>query len=205
MSLISPNVPEGFEIVNGIGPHLQIQFIEKVNGKIYSKKEAFIFKNKIKTIDDLEDLNIYPVSKDYLEIPKNTIGILIYGLQYEYETKEEIMNMYIENRREWDDRYDTYPGIKVSTDYQPNFIKFGIDSKLEFNENIKKFNSHLFVKINFNENGIESIKLKESLTKVHSYHEEYVKVVAQEYIKQEERKQAIEKVKNDLKKKETID
>jgi hypothetical protein len=201
MSLISPNVPKGFEIVNGRGPHLQIQLVEENNGKIYSKREAFIFRNKIKTIDDLEDLNIYPVGKDYLEIPKNTIGILIYGLQFEYETKEEIMNMYIENRKGWDDRYDIHPGIKVSKDYQPNFIKFGIDSKLEFNEDIKKFNSHLFVKINFNENGIESIKLKESLTKVHSYHEEYVKTVAREYIKQEERKQAIEKVKNDLEKK----
>jgi len=178
MSLIPADIPEGFEIVKDKGPHLQIQFVQKIDGKISCKREAFIFRNKVKTIDDLKNLNIYPVGKEYLEIPENTIGILMYGLQYEYETKEEIMNMYIQNRRGWDNRYDHHPGIKISTDYQPNFIKFGIDSKLEFNESITKFNSHLYEKINFNKNGIESIKLTESLTKVHNYHEEYIKALA---------------------------
>jgi len=158
--MCEPTVPNGFEIVIGKGPHLQLQFIIIDDlGKICSIRESFIFRHKIpETIEDLKNLVIYPIGKKYLEIPDKTIGFYIYGLQYKYDTEIEILEI---NKLESD--------IEEKKIYPPKFILFGVKNTYNcINTDVHSNNSYIFKKINYTEDkkNILSISLNESLTKL---------------------------------------
>jgi len=174
--MIKAQIPNGYEVVNGRGPHLQVQFVMKKNERIYLSDKAFIFRhNKVKTIKDLEDLNIYPVGTDNLEIPENTIGFHIYGLQYRFHTLDEIVQM---NEPAFSPKYTPTNGINISYNYSPKFIGVSIKIDNSINTNLKYYNLHIFKQINFNSsNSIKSITLNESLTKIYSIDEEYYKAL----------------------------
>ena len=63
MSIIPPEIPEGFECLNGLGPHLQLQFIYYSDGTISMDDKAYVFRN---SVENGGDMNVYPVSGEVI-------------------------------------------------------------------------------------------------------------------------------------------
>ena len=155
-----PKIPERFECVRGRGAHLQVQFIIKRDGGIFTSDRAYIFRNDK---ENLEDLNIYPVQDREvgLDVPEGVIGMMMFGLQYIYNHPEEMDNEFNPNEK-------TYPGSKTYTLHCPKFVSFGVKMNNTLNPGVQQYNSKLFGSVNFTQDKkkIMSITLNESLNKI---------------------------------------
>jgi hypothetical protein len=181
MALSEPKIPERFECVRGRGPHLQLQFVIKRDGATFMSERAYIFRNDK---DKLEDLKIYPTeNKEYgLDVPEGTIGMMMFGLQYIYNDRDEMDCEFNPNEK-------TYPGSKIYTLHCPKFVSFGVKMNNTLNKAIQEYNSKLFSSVDFTEDKkkITSITLNESLAKIMNpadvASERYAEVLATEYLK----------------------
>ena len=191
--MLSPKVPQGYEVTLDKGSHLQLQFVFREDGIIKAKNEAWIFRNNtIINKDILTDLNIYPVNK--VKIPENVIGFHIYGIQNIYETQQEIIDL---NKPHNFSKYEPTLGNKIHKLYTPKFISFGVTKDNNLNEKISSYNKHIFKSINYTKdnNHISSISLTESLTKLYNLSEDVDNKMAQAHI---EKMINIYKIKKDL-------
>jgi hypothetical protein len=144
-------------------------------------ERAYIFRNDK---DKLEDLKIYPTeNKEYgLDVPEGTIGMMMFGLQYIYNDRDEMDCEFNPNEK-------TYPGSKIYTLHCPKFVSFGVKMNNTLNKAIQEYNSKLFSSVDFTEDKkkITSITLNESLAKIMNpadvASERYAEVLATEYLK----------------------
>ena len=181
MARPEPKIPERFECVRGRGPHLQVQFVIKKDGGIFMSERAYVFRNDK---DKLEDLKIYPTQdrEDGLDVPEGTIGMMVFGLQYIYNDRDEMDCEFNPNEK-------TYPGSKIYILHRPKFVSFGVKMNNTLNKGIQEYNSKLFSSVDFTEDKkkITSITLNESLMKivnpVEVASERYVEVLAAEYLR----------------------
>ena len=181
---------------NTLGPHLQCQFMlmkdkGTPNQKIEPDDKAHIFRPKTyksRKIEDIEDKNVYP-SEGLLIIPKNCIGMIMFGLQYEFTNEKELTNSL-----KTFDINELPTGIAhgaahLSEIIAPQFFTFGVSlSGNLLKDVIESRYDHLYGSININltENDkgltIESIELKESLYNIKSIKARYVEQLAKAYI-----------------------
>ena len=176
------NLPQRFsKAVTGRGAHLQVQFLVKnEQGDINLVPEAFIFRNDRSNLDDLD---VYPVKKGGIPIPTEAVGMIIFGVQEKYATKEKIFE------KGFDPDEKTYPGIKVDTEYSPQFFNLALYCDGRVNNAVESINPHLYGAFNYSvsEEGrilIVSFTLTESLYKIHNFQEEFEGMLAKAIIEQ---------------------
>lgn len=164
MSIIPPEIPKGFECLNGMGPHLQLQFIYYSNGKITMADKAHIFRN---SVENGHDRNVYPVSGEVL-VEKNAsgeypVGMMLFGMQYSFQDQKD----YRDFQKGFDPNEKTYPGIRCGIS-ETNFFNIAVFINNELNETQGgQVRNYLFDKINFSEDfkQIESVTLKDRVLK----------------------------------------
>lgn len=164
MSIIPPKIPEGFECLKGLGPHLQLQFIYYSDGKVAMAKKAHVFRN---SVENGGDMNVYPVSGEVL-VEKNAsgeypVGMMLFGLQYSFQDQKD----YRDFQKGFDPNEKTYPGIRCGISNTKFFnIAVFINNKLNKNQSGQVLN-YLFNRVNFSEDlkKIESVTLTERVLK----------------------------------------
>lgn len=183
----------GYEkaILSVSGPHLQCQFmLKKENGKIEPDDKAYIFRPRIyktKDIKDIEINDIYP-SLGPLKVPKNAIGMIMFGLQQNFRSEEEILNsMKSFNINEIPTGL-AYGAAHIFEIIAPQFFTFAVHLTGEiFKEGVDSRYSHLYKSIDYDLSEdknliIKTIKLTESLYRIETQKEKYLNALASSYI-----------------------
>ena len=130
MSIIPPDIPEGFECLNGLGPHLQLQFIYYSDGKIAMAEKAHVFRNSVENVGDRD---VYPSSGEVL-VEKNAsgeypVGMMLFGMQYSFQDVKD----YRDFQKGFDHDEKTYPGIRCGIS-ETKFFNIEVDINNELNE-----------------------------------------------------------------------
>ncbi len=164
MSIIPPEIPEGFECLDGLGPHLQLQFIYYSDGEITMADKAHVFRN---SVENGGDMNVYPVSGEVL-IEKNSsgeypVGMMMFGLQYSFQDVKDYRDL----QKGFDPNEKTYPGIRCGIS-DTRFFNIAVFINNKLNETQRgQVRNYLFNRVNFSEDlkKIESVTLTERVLK----------------------------------------
>ncbi len=164
MSIIPPEIPEGFDCLNGLGPHLQLQFIYYSDGKIAMDDKAHVFRN---SVDNGHDMNVYPVSGEVL-VEKNAsgeypVGMMLFGMQYSFQDVKD----YRDFQKGFDPDEKTYPGIRCGIS-ETRFFNIAVSINNKLNESQGgQVRNYLFKHLNFSKDfkKIESVTLTERVLK----------------------------------------
>jgi len=164
MSIIPPEIPEGFECLDGLGPHLQLQFIYYTDGNISMAEKAHVFRN---SVENGSDMNVYPVSGEVL-VENNAsgeypVGMMLFGLQYTFQDVKDYRDL----QKGFDPDEKTYPGIRCGVS-DTRFFNIAVFINNKINENQRgQVRNYIFNRINYSEDfkKIESVTLTERVLK----------------------------------------
>ena len=164
MSIIPPEIPKGFECLNGLGPHLQLQFIYLNDGNITMADKAHVFRN---SVDNGHDRNVYPVSGEVL-VEKNAsgkypVGMMLFGMQYSFQDQKD----YRDHQKGFNPNEKTYPGIRCGIS-ETNFFNIAVYINNGLNKSQGgQVRNYLFKHLNFSEDlkKIDSVTLNERVLK----------------------------------------
>jgi hypothetical protein len=164
MSIIPPEIPEGFDCLNGLGPHLQLQFIYYSDGKITMADKAHVFRN---SVENGGDRNVYPSSGEVL-VEKNDsgeypVGMMLFGMQYSFQDVKD----YRDFQKGFDPDEKTYPGIRCGIS-ETRFFNIAVSINNKLNESQGgQVRNYLFKHLNFSKDfkKIESVTLTERVLK----------------------------------------
>lgn len=173
------------------GPHLQCQFmLKKENGKIEPDDKAYIFRPRIyktKDIKDIEINDIYP-SLGPLKVPKNALGMIMFGLQHNFRSEKEILNSMEEFNINEIPTGLSYGAAHIFEIIAPQFFTFAVHLTGEiFKEGVDSRYSHLYKSIDYDLSEdknliIKTIKLTEPLYRIETHNEKYLNALASSYI-----------------------
>ena len=160
------------------GPHLQVQImLKKEDGSISPDSNAYIFRN---SREDLQsDNTVYP-SNGSLKVPRNAIGFIMFGLQYEFTGYEDVRSFLKGFDPNEPPTGTAHGAVHYSEQLPPQFFTFAIhlDGSL-FKDGVESRYHHLYSSIDFDLTEdkknilIKSIKLTESLYKITNHSEKY--------------------------------
>lgn len=178
------------------GPHLQCQFMIRKdqgtqNQRIEPEDKAYIFRPQTyrsRNIKDIEDKNLYP-SNGPLIVPQNCVGMIMFGLQYEYKDEKELTNSLKTFDINEPPTGIAHGAVHLSEIIAPQFFTFGVslNGKL-LKDVVDSRYHHLYKSIHFDhtENKqnltIKSIELEESLYRIKSVQERYAEQLAKAFI-----------------------
>ena len=185
--IVYSDVPEGFNCVKERGPHLQLQFIIPQDGGYGYSKRAYIFRS-----NEIEGLEVFPVNESSIEIPKNSISMFIFGLQYRYSSRKEAES----SDGGFTEEYDPHPGeaVKIGNSEEPVFTSFEIKLDNTIWEGPNNKNTYMYQRVNFTDDkkGIRSISLTEPLEKINDYTYHFASALASTIKESKESKESKE-------------